>query len=161
VAQTSQPVAASGAASAVKLSVPDFTVNTPSFLGGQRFTLSQHADKPTLLYFMASWCITCVPEARAIAQLQKGELGQQVNFVVLDIDPSDTDHGLESFWKAANSPNNIWALDKGSKVTAAYGVKSLDTTVVIAGGQETSRTVGGQSTSQLMAVLSKALGNGS
>lgn len=160
-ADTSQPVTASGAVSAGKLSVPDFTVNTASFLGGQRFVLSQQAEKPTLVYFMASWCITCVPEARAIAQLQKGETGQQVNFVVLDIDPSDTERGLESFWKAVNSPNNVWALNKESKVTSAYGVKSLDTTIVIAGGQEASRTVGPRSATQLMDVLNKALGNGS
>src|SRR5229473_8582854 len=101
-----------GRTSGLALSVPDFAVTAAPFVGGQRFVLSEHTDKPTLVYFMASWCISCVPEARAIAQLQ-GELGQQVNFVVLDIDPTDTEKGLEHFWKAAASPTNVWALDRG------------------------------------------------
>ena len=40
------------------LSVPDFAVTAAPFVGGQRFVLSQHTDKPTLVYFMASWCVS-------------------------------------------------------------------------------------------------------
>jgi thiol-disulfide isomerase/thioredoxin len=130
-------------------------VTAAPFVGGQRFVLSEHTDKPTLVYFMASWCVSCVPEARAIAQLQ-GEMGQRVNFVVLDIDPGDNLTGLEHFWKAANSPTNVWALDAGSQVTSAYHVTTLDTTIVIAGGKEAARTVGGRSAEALKAMLAAA-----
>jgi thiol-disulfide isomerase/thioredoxin len=139
------------------LAVPDFAITAAPFVGGGRFVLSQHADKPTLIYFMASWCATCVPEARAIAQLQS-EIGQQANFVVLDIDPGDTLNDLEHFWKAVGSPGNIWALDKDGRVTTAYNVTSLDTTIIIAGGKEVARTVGGRSASQLKAMLANAGG---
>ncbi len=150
--------AAAGRLSGPTLGVPDFAVTAAPFVGGQRFVLSQHTDKPTLVYFMASWCVTCVPEARAIAQLQS-DIGQQVNLVVLDIDPSDTETGLEHFWKAAFSPANVWALDQGSRVSTAYHVNSLDTTIVIAGGKEASRTVGSRSVSQLKDALAAAGGS--
>jgi thiol-disulfide isomerase/thioredoxin len=153
-------VTAVGGASPVKLSVPNFSVTAAPFVGGQRFVLAQHADKPTLMYFMASWCSTCVPESRAISQLQ-AQMGQQVNFVILDMDPSDTESGLQHFWEAAAGSNSVWALDKGSKVSTAYNVRSLDTTILIANGQELSRTVGGLSVDQLKAVLAKAGVSGS
>src|SRR5579875_2590376 len=149
--------AQTNSANASRLAVPDFAITAAPFVGGGRFVLSQHADKPTLIYFMASWCVTCVPEARAIAQLQS-EIGQQANFVVLDIDPGDTLNDLEHFWKAVGSPTNIWALDKDGRVTTAYNVTSLDTTIVIANGKEIARTVGGRSASQLKEMLANAGG---
>lgn len=149
--------APAGRPSGPTLSVPDFAVTAAPFVGGQRFVLSEHVEKPTLLFFMASWCVTCVAEARAIAQLQ-GEMGQQVNFVVLDIDPGDNETGLQHFWNAAHNPTNVWALDRGSQVTSAYHVTTLDTTIVIAGGKEVARTVGGRSADALKAMLAAAGG---
>lgn len=140
-----------------KLTVPDFTITPAPFVGRPRFVLSENIAKPTLVYFMASWCVSCVPEARAIAQLQT-EMGQQVNFVVLDIDPGDNLNGLEHFWKAAYTPTNVWALDTGSQVTSAYHVTSLDTTIIIADGKEVSRTIGSRSASQLKDALAAVMG---
>jgi len=56
------------------------------------------------------------------------------------------------------SPTNIWALDKDGRVTTAYNVTSLDTTIVIANGKEIARTVGGRSASQLKEMLANAGG---
>ena len=157
----SQPgVASTGATSAVTLSVPDFTVMAAAFVGGQRFVLSEHADKPTLLLFTASWCTECVPELRAFSQLQP-EMGQQANFVVLDIDSHETEQDLQRMWQAVHGSNNVWALDKDGKVTSAYGVKATGTTVLIAGGKEVSRTFSAQSADRLKALLDKAQGSGS
>lgn len=154
--RASQPgVASTDGTSVVRLSVPDFAVTAAPFVGGQRFVLSKNADKPTLLYFIASFCDNCVLESRAISQLQP-QLGNRVNFVVLDIDPSDTEQGLQHFWEAVHGANNLWARDEGNRVTTSYNVRSMDTTILIAGGQEVSRTIGGQSVDQLKTVLAKA-----
>jgi hypothetical protein len=36
------------------LAVPDFTLTPARWTGAPPFTLSQHLDRPTLLYFMAA-----------------------------------------------------------------------------------------------------------
>lgn len=160
----SQPAAvqsASMAASAptVPLSVPDIRLTAATWQGGQPFVLSENVGKPTMLFAMASWCITCIPEAKALVQLQR-EQGDRVNIVVLDIDPDDTEAMLERFAKAAGGAPGVWALDRGSTVTRAYNIRSLDTTIVIAGGREIARTFGPQSIEQLRAALTKAQQSG-
>lgn len=152
------PVAAatgSGASVPVRLAVPDIRLTAASFQGGRRFVLSENAHKPTVLYAMAAWCLTCIPEAKALVQLER-ELGDRVNIVVLDIDPGDTEQMLQQFARAVGGMPGIWALDQGSAVTRAYNIRSLDTTIVIAGGREAARTIGPQSLEQLRALVNKA-----
>lgn len=140
---------------AVPLAVPDIRLTAAAWQGARTFALSQDADRPTLLFAMASWCISCIPEARALVQLQR-EVGDRVNILVLDIDPDDTEDMLERFARAAGGAPGVWALDRGSVVTRAYNIRSLDTTIVIAGGREVSRTFGPQSVEQLRGALAKA-----
>ncbi len=145
----------SGASAAVRLAVPDIRLTAASFQGGRRFVLSENAHKPTIVYTMAAWCLTCIPEARALVQLER-ELGDRVNIVVLDIDPGDTEAMLQQFARAVGGTPGIWALDHGNVVTRAYNIRSLDTTIVIAGGREVARTIGPQSLEQLRALVNKA-----
>ncbi len=152
---TDGSVQAPGQAPAVHLAVPDIRLTAAGFTGGQQFVLAENAHKPTIVYAMASWCISCVPESRALVQLHR-ELGDQVNIVVLDIDPGDNEEMLQQFSKAAGGAPGVWALDKGSAVTKAYNIRSLDTTIVVAGGREVSRTIGPQSLDQLRAAVAKA-----
>lgn len=156
---SASPVVGSGPAAiptrAVPLTVPDIRVTATGFAGGREFVLSQQADTPTLVYAMAAWCTTCVPEAKALVQLHR-ELGDHVTIVVLDIDPGDTEAMLQRFSEAAGGAPGIWALDKGSSVTRAYNIRSLDTTIVIAGGREVSRMIGAQSLDQLRAAVARA-----
>jgi thiol-disulfide isomerase/thioredoxin len=42
-------------------------------------------DKPTLIEFYANWCTSCQAMAKDLGEL-KQELGQQVNFVMLNVD---------------------------------------------------------------------------
>ncbi len=106
---------------------PDFTVPT---LDGGTFTLSEHRGKPVIVFIMAYWCGTCVPEAQALAQLQE-EYGDQVTIVALDVDPSSTPERLAAFKQFVGNPDYIWAFDKGGVVTQAYRVRALDTTFII------------------------------
>jgi thiol-disulfide isomerase/thioredoxin len=154
----STPVAAatgSGASGAVHLAVPDIRLTAASFQGGRRFVLSENAHKPTVLFAMAAWCLTCIPEAKALVQLER-ELGDRVNIVVLDVDPGDTEQMLEQFARAVGGAPGVWALDRGGAVTRAYNIRSLDTTIVISGGREVARTFGPQSLEQLRAALARA-----
>lgn len=142
-------------ASAGQLSVPDIRLTAAAFDGGQPFVLSEQAHKPTIVFAMAAWCLTCIPEAKALVQLER-EVGDRVNIVVLDIDPGDTEAMLQQFAKAVGGAPGVWALDKDSVVTRAYGIRSLDTTIVIAGGREVTRTFGPQSLDQLRTAVAKA-----
>ncbi|WP_322800062.1 TlpA disulfide reductase family protein [Thermoflexus sp.] len=108
---------------------PDFTVPT---LGGGTFTLSRALGegKPVVLFFMAYWCGTCIPEARALARLHQS-VGDRVVIVALDVDPTSTPEALMAFREAAGSPDYVWAFDRENAVALAYRVTRLDTTVII------------------------------
>ncbi|MCL6567948.1 MAG: thioredoxin family protein [Meiothermus silvanus] len=149
------PAAAPAPAAGVPLTVPDIRLTAAAFQGGRQFVLSEHAHKPTILYAMAAWCLTCIPEAKALVQLER-ELGEKINIIVLDVDPDDTEEMLQHFAKVVGGAPGIWALDKGSIVTRAYNIRSLATTIVIAGGREVSRTFAPQSLDQLRTALAKA-----
>lgn len=111
---------------------PDFNIPT---LNGGDFTLTEGRGKPTVVLFMAYWCGTCLAEAGALTQLHQ-EYGDRVSIVSIDVDPSSTPEKLAQFKQAAGNGDFTWAFDAGQKVTAAYEVVSLDTTLIIdAAGQ--------------------------
>lgn len=106
---------------------PDFSVPT---LDGQVYTLSEQRGKPTLVFFMAYWCGTCIPEGQALARLQQ-EYGDQLNIIAIDVDPSSSVEVLAQFKSAAGDGAFTWAFDAGQQVTQAYAVRSLDTTLLL------------------------------
>ena len=112
---------------------PDFTVST---LQGGEFTLSTQAGKPVVLFFLAYWSGSGVPEAQALGRLYE-KYGDAITIVALDMDPtSDREHLLE-FRAAAGNPGYIWAFDTSNSVVRAYRVRSLDTTIILdQGGQK-------------------------
>lgn len=112
------------------LSVPDFTVKTTSWSGGENFTLSQNLGKPTALFFIAAWCFTCIPETQAWAKIHE-EYGDRLNILVLDVDTSETEQDLLRFKEKAGGGNHLWAMDVDNRVARAYSVPTLDTTIII------------------------------
>ncbi|MCI0395251.1 MAG: TlpA family protein disulfide reductase [Chloroflexi bacterium] len=106
---------------------PDFTVPT---LDGGTFSLAAQRGKPAVLFFMAYWCGSCLPEAQALAQLQE-EYGEGISIVAIDLDPSSTPETLGQFKQAAGSGAYTWAFDIGQQVAVAYEVQTLDTTLVL------------------------------
>lgn len=106
---------------------PNFTVPT---LDGGTFSLVDQRGKPTIIFFMAYWCGTCIPEARALAQLNR-EYGEQVSIVAIDVDPTSTPDALAGFKQAADGGAFTWAFDDGQQVINAYQVRALDTTLVL------------------------------
>jgi thiol-disulfide isomerase/thioredoxin len=60
---------------------PDFNLKT---LDGSQITLDSFTGKPVVLWFMATWCPSCVGQADAIKQV-KSEYGDKVNILAIDL----------------------------------------------------------------------------
>ena len=106
---------------------PDFSVPT---LDGGTFRLADQRGKPTVIFFMAYWCPTCVPEARALAKLHK-EYGDKVSILALDVDPSSSPEALQQFLTWTGNPDYTFGFDRDNSVLQKYKVRSLDATVII------------------------------
>lgn len=139
----------------VKLSVPDVRLKGMAWQGGREFVLSENADKPTIMEFTASYCIPCIPTLKAMTQLER-EMGDQLNFVVMSIDPNDTEQAMQRLSEVVGGAPGIWAIDKNNVVTQAYDIRALGVTVIVANGHEIYRSVGSKSIDQLRAALAKA-----
>lgn len=115
---------------------PAFSLPTVS---GATFVFPTH--RPTLLYFMAGWCGTCVPGARALGQVASSVAGR-ADLVAVDADPSDSWSSLRGFVTTVGSPDYVFGKDNG-KVDQAFGVNSLDTAIGIdASGHVAYRSIG-------------------
>lgn len=106
---------------------PDFSAPT---LDSATFTLSEQRGKPTIIYFTAYWCGSCIPKAQELGQLYQ-EYNGRVNIIALDIDPTSTPELLDRFKQAAGNGAFVWAFDSDSKVATAYRVTSTGTTIII------------------------------
>lgn len=92
-----------------------------------------HPDaQATVIFSMAYWCGNCVPEARALAQLQQ-EYGDQLQVVVVDIDPTSTPERLQEFIFASTlgTDHLIWAMDRDGSFSRSYSIRALDTTIIL------------------------------
>lgn len=141
--------------SRAQLTVPDVQLRAVAWQGSHEFVLSKNTDKPTIMEFTASWCVSCVPTLKALAQLER-EMGDQINIVVMSIDPTDTDLAMQRLSEAAGGAPGIWAMDKGNVVTKAYNIRAVGVAVIVASGREIYRGVGAKSPDQLRAALAKA-----
>jgi peroxiredoxin len=86
------------------------------------------AGKPSVMFFFAGWCTSCIAEAAALGELHR-ERGDDVNIVAVSIDPGDTPDTIEAFMQAAGSPDYPVLHDADYSIRAAYEVTSLDVTV--------------------------------
>ncbi|ERG64827.1 hypothetical protein L332_10265 [Agrococcus pavilionensis RW1] len=89
------------------------------------------SDRATVLYFMASWCASCVPQATAMDELEE-ELADQVRFVAVDVTPEGSEIEVDRFRTAVGAPGHPYVVDLTGRLTSRYGITSLDSTVVVA-----------------------------
>lgn len=106
---------------------PDFTVST---LDGSEFSLNAHRGTPTIIFFMAYWCGTCIPEAQALARLNE-EYGNAINIIAIDIDVTSSVDALNQFKLASGNGEYTWAFDYDQLVSISYRVRALDTTLIL------------------------------
>jgi len=107
---------------------PDFRVTA---LDGRTFQLSQARGKVVALYFAAAWCPTCVPEAQAWTKLYQQDHSRGLDVVMLDVDTSEGAAQWADFRQRSGNGPQLWALDKGLQIASAYGVTSLETSIII------------------------------
>lgn len=89
------------------------------------------SKRPTVLYFMASWCYTCIPQAKAMKELEQ-EYADKADFVAVDVTPENTKIEVDEFRKRADNPRHPYVVDTTGQLTKKYGITALDTTVVVA-----------------------------
>jgi thiol-disulfide isomerase/thioredoxin len=93
-------------------------------------TISVPSDRPTVLYFMASWCSSCIEQARALNELEEDYAGA-AQFVGVDVTPGATREEVESFRQHAGGPEHPYVVDDGRQFVERYDIMSIDSTVVV------------------------------
>jgi peroxiredoxin len=107
---------------------PDFAIAT---VGGGRFALAEQRGKPVVVYFMAGWCTSCVPEAQALARLHREYRNRGLEVLVVDVEAGETEADLAGFQRWVGPAEYTWAIDRTGALVRAFQVRALDTTVVI------------------------------
>lgn len=106
-------------------------IGAPTVDGG-RFALSAQRGKVVVLYAMAAWCTSCVPESSALGQLARaGTTGKLTTLLVDESPQTDSPAAVRDFRARTQGPARSWIIDKGGAIAQAYGITALDTTVVI------------------------------
>ena len=107
---------------------PDWRLET---LDGGQFRLADHKGDVVVMYFMASWCGSCVPEAQALAELHQRYGERRLTVVAINVEPDKKVAELSRFRQLANNAAYAWTFDTAYTVTQQYGVKALDSTIII------------------------------
>lgn len=79
---------------------PSFEVTT---VDGQTISLEQSLEdgKPVVVYFMASWCSVCARNWPALSEVYP-EFKDELTFVAVSIDPTDTEDVIRKLAKERN-----------------------------------------------------------
>jgi hypothetical protein len=85
--------------------------------------------KPTAVWFTENGCTSCIPKAQALDRIKAG-FGQRLAVVGVDIAPGETEATFRDWIKQVGNPRFDFAMDRGSKVTLAWGVKDTSTIVI-------------------------------
>ena len=114
---------------------------------------------PTIVYFMAAWCVSCLQGATNLAELYSDYRGQGLQVLVIDADPTEQPSDLVRFKALAGNPGYFWAMDDGGRATRAYAVRTLDATTLVSGsGEILFRTESLPNPNTLRRAVQKALG---
>ncbi len=102
---------------------PDFALPD---LNGAQVSLAQFRGRPVVINFWATWCPPCRDEIpRLIEAYQREKDG--VTFIAISGEPASV---VGPFVKQANIPY-VNLLDGGGRVSSAYGIKALPTTLFV------------------------------
>lgn len=150
LAPTTRIALSSAGGSSVGEQAPSFVATTTA---GASFTFPP--GRPAVLFFMAGWCGTCIPEAAALDRVER-DLGDRVAILGVDADPSDSLDSLQRFADTVGARYGF-VFDGDGTLTQALGVRSLDTTVVVdAAGRIVFRDAAPTSEATLRDALAKA-----
>jgi thiol-disulfide isomerase/thioredoxin len=144
---------------------PDFSLKT---LDGKQVSLESFKGKPLVLWFMATWCPSCVGQAGAIKQVSS-EYGNKINVLVIDLWAAqnigqsaqglnaESGNDLQAFIAKYGSSQWNAALDTVG-LTIKYGITQVDSTVVVDGnGNIVFKNVGPSGYQPLKDALAKVV----
>ncbi len=106
---------------------PRWTLNT---LDGKPVNLSDMQGKPALINFWASWCPPCIEETPALIQAYDELKGEGRSMEFIGIGTNDKVDNLKKF-ATNNDVSYVLVADPDGKVSDAYGVLGMPTTVFI------------------------------
>lgn len=104
----------------------DFTLTT---LDKEPFRLSEKKGKIVILFGMAGWCGTCVPEGRALTAIKKAYADKGVEIIGVAFTKGDNDDFLNEYKKIGGVDIPL-ALDTDN-VAQKYNLTQLETTYII------------------------------
>lgn len=96
---------------------------------GEKLTIPS-SDRPTVLYFMASWCTSCIEQARALNELEN-EYAEKMHFIGVDVTPGATKEEVENFRAQAGNPDHPYVVDTTQQFVERYEIAAIDSTVVV------------------------------
>lgn len=105
---------------------PDFKLTT---LDNKEFKLSEQKGKTVILFGMAGWCGTCIPEGRALTQVRKVYAGKGVEVIGVAFTKGDNEDFLKEF-RNLGTIDILLALDTDN-VASKYQLVKLETTYII------------------------------
>lgn len=108
-------------------SAPDFTITD---LEGNEISLSENIEngKPTVLYFMASWCPSCAKNWDSLNAVYP-DYKDYVSFVSVSVDPTDTNSVLSEL---SNERNFMFPTSEGNpELARSFNVYAQTTKVAI------------------------------
>ena len=137
-------------------------------IGGKQVSLESFKGKPVVLWFMATWCPTCVGQAGAIKQISS-EFGNKINVLVIDLWATqnigqsfrglnaETMGDLQAFIAKYGSPQWNAALDDDG-VAIKYGIYKVDATVILdSSGKPVFKNLGPSGYEPLKNALTKVM----
>jgi thiol-disulfide isomerase/thioredoxin len=142
-----------------------FNLNT---IGGKQVSLESFKGKPLVLWFMATWCPTCVGQAGVIKQISS-VFGDRINVLVIDLWATqnigqsfqglnaETMSDLQAFIAKYGNPQWNAALDDNG-VAIKYGIYKVDATVILdSNGKPVFTSLGPSGYEPLKNALTKAM----
>lgn len=107
---------------------PNFSIIT---IDNQKFAMAEKQGKVVGVFFSASWCASCLPEANAWGKLYAKYRDTGLEVLIVDAEPGDSVASVLEFKRQAQGGDHAWAIDKDSALVKAFRVNSLDTTIII------------------------------
>ncbi len=105
---------------------PDFQLTT---LDSQQFRLSDKKGKTVILFGMAGWCSTCIPEGRVLTRIKQEYANKGIEVIGVAFTKGDNDDFLKEFKKVGGIDIPL-ALDTDN-VAQKYNLTRLETTYII------------------------------
>ncbi len=108
---------------------PDFAL---ADVDGNPIRLEELRGRPTVVYFSAAWCTSCIPQTKELAKL-KAEYRDRLNVVWIDVNPGrDTVEDLRAYMVQYGHEDFLVAFDTlSNEVARRYRVRALGETYLL------------------------------